>query len=61
MEVKKFIRLEVISKDKIGMAMNILNKIYHFNISLHSLEVFPRKLCVKIENMSIDKKNLLKK
>ncbi|GAA0178808.1 sigma 54-interacting transcriptional regulator [Clostridium sediminicola] len=61
MEVKKFIRLEVISKDKIGMAMNILNKIYHFNISLHSLEVFPRKLCVKIENMSSDKKNLLKK
>ncbi|MCY6372012.1 sigma 54-interacting transcriptional regulator [Clostridium ganghwense] len=61
MNIKKFIRLEVITKDRIGMTLDILDKIYNFNISLNSLEVFPKKVCVKIEHMPDDNKELLKR
>lgn len=59
--MKKFIRLEILTKDRIGMTLDILEKLYNFNINLHSLEVFPKKVCIKIENMADDTKEVLKK
>lgn len=61
MNIEKFIRLEVNLVDKIGIAMKILIKIYNFDISFHSVEVFPGKLYVKIKDMSDEKLELLKK
>lgn len=43
------------------MASDILNKISEFNISLNLLEVFPKKICVKIQSIPKDiKKALIK-
>lgn len=50
--MKKHIRFEVITEDKIGIAFKILEKIYRANINLISVEVFPNRVCVKIEEMS---------
>lgn len=55
-----FIRLEIATEDKIGVAFKILQKIYDENINLVAVEVFPRKVCVKIEGMSQEKKSSLK-
>ena len=51
-EMKNFIRLEIITKDRIGMTLDVLKKIYEFNLSVNSLEVFPEKVCVKMEEIN---------
>ncbi|MGF7057970.1 sigma 54-interacting transcriptional regulator [Brassicibacter mesophilus] len=57
--MSEFIRFEIITKDKIGMTLDILSQIYSANINLNSLEVFPEKVCVKIRSIDESRKNLL--
>lgn len=48
----KHIRFEVITEDRIGIAFKILEKIYRANINLISMEVFPNRVCLKLQEMS---------
>ncbi|MBP2022571.1 transcriptional regulator of aroF, aroG, tyrA and aromatic amino acid transport [Clostridium punense] len=57
--MKRYIRFEIITEDKIGITLKILEKIYKANISLTSVEVFPTKICVKIEDIHKWKKDEL--
>lgn len=57
--MNRFVRLEIITEDKIGMTLAILSQIYSANINLNSLEVFPKKVCVKMLSIDEAKKNLL--
>ena len=49
--MKTYLRFEIISRDRIGMVLDISKKLYENNISIHSLEVFPNKVYVKVENL----------
>jgi transcriptional regulator of aroF, aroG, tyrA and aromatic amino acid transport len=57
--MEKYIRFEIVTEDKIGITLKILEKIYKANISLNSVEVFPTKVCVKIEDTHRYKKEIL--
>jgi transcriptional regulator of aroF, aroG, tyrA and aromatic amino acid transport len=57
--MEKYIRFEIITKDRMGITLEILYKIYRLNINLISLEVFPEKVYIKINEIGQDKKNLL--
>ncbi len=57
--MKKYIRFEILTEDKIGVTLKVLEKIYKANISLTSVEVFPTKVCVKIEDIHKCKKEEL--
>ena len=59
--MKKFIRFEIITKDRIGITVEILERVYEQNISLISVEVFLEKVCVKIENINNEEKIKLRK
>ena len=59
--MEKNIRFEIITKDRLGITVIILEKIYKAAINLLSVEVFPKKICVKMQNMDDDKKETLKK
>ena len=59
--MEKDIRFEIITKDRLGITVIILEKIYKAEINLLSVEVFPKKICVKMQNMDDTKKNSLKK
>jgi transcriptional regulator of aroF, aroG, tyrA and aromatic amino acid transport len=59
--MEKNIRFEIITKDRLGITVTILEKIYKASINLLSVEVFPKKVCVKIEFMDIIKMETLKK
>ena len=59
--MKKDIRLEIITKDRLGITVIILEKIYKAEINLLSVEVFPEKIYVKLEHVSDVKKKALKK
>lgn len=54
--MKDFVRFEIVARDRVGMALDILIKLYEKNISIHSLEVFPEKVYIKIEKIDKDKK-----
>lgn len=57
-----FTRFDIIAKDRIGIALEILNKIYKLGISLVSVEVFPEKVNVKINEINEEqKKDLIEK
>lgn len=56
---KRYTRLEVISKDRLGMALDILTKLYEFKINLISLEVLPMKGRMKIKDISLEEKKTL--
>lgn len=49
--MRMHVRFEVITEDRIGIAFKILEKIYRANINLISMEVFPNRVCVKIQEM----------
>ncbi|NEU03653.1 MULTISPECIES: sigma 54-interacting transcriptional regulator [Clostridium] len=49
--MNRYLRLEISTEDKIGITFKVLEKIYLANINLISLEVFPRKLYLKIEKI----------
>lgn len=57
--LNEFDRFEIITEDKIGMTLAILSQVYSANINLNSLEVFPKKVCVKIRSIDDNKKRLL--
>ena len=59
--MEKNIRFEIITKDRLGITVVILEKIYKAEINLLSVEVFPKKICVKMQNMDDMKKEALKK
>jgi len=59
--MEKNIRFEIITKDRLGITVIILEKIYHATINLLSVEVFPKKICVKMQNMDDAKKETLKR
>lgn len=49
--MKTYLRLEILSHDRMGIVLDILKKVYENNISIHSLEVFPNKVYVKVETL----------
>ncbi|MCX7884135.1 MAG: sigma 54-interacting transcriptional regulator [Caloramator sp.] len=49
--MEKYSRFEIYTEDKMGMALKILEKIYNEKIDLKAVEVFPKKVCVKMELM----------
>lgn len=59
--MEKNIRFEIITKDRLGITVTILEKIYKAAINLLSVEVFPKKICVKMQDMDDIKKETLKK
>ena len=48
----KFIRLGIQTEDKIGIALKILGKIYSKHISLNSVEVFSKRVNIKLEDFA---------
>lgn len=56
-----FNRLEIITKDRMGIALEVLEKIYKANIDLNSVEVFPKRVCVKMQQIDEVRKEMLKK
>lgn len=58
--MNKFIRFEIITRDRLGITVEILEKIYDRKINLISMEVFFEKVCVKIEEIDNEEKELLK-
>ncbi|MCB2290077.1 sigma 54-interacting transcriptional regulator [Clostridium sp. CS001] len=59
--MEKHIRFEIITKDRLGITVTILEKIYKAAINLLSVEVFPKKICVKMQDMGDFRKETLKK
>ncbi|WP_027624088.1 sigma 54-interacting transcriptional regulator [Clostridium lundense] len=57
---KGYFRFEIITKDRIGITSEILAEIYRLNINIISLEVFPKKVCVKIQDINEREKISLK-
>lgn len=55
------VRFEIITQDKIGMTLAILSKLYEKRINLRSLEVFPKRICIKLQKMNISDKEGLKR
>lgn len=45
------IRFEIVTRDRLGITVEILEKIYNRKINLISMEVFFQKVCVKVDNM----------
>ncbi|EPS49099.1 putative sensory box sigma-54 dependent transcriptional regulator [Clostridium botulinum] len=41
--MKDSIKLEIITEDRLGMVLDILNALYNENMDIKSLEVFPKK------------------
>jgi transcriptional regulator of aroF, aroG, tyrA and aromatic amino acid transport len=55
------IRFEIITRDRLGITVEILEKIYNRKINLISMEVFFQKVCVKVDDMAeVVKKELMK-
>lgn len=59
--MEDFIRFEITTKDRIGVTFEILEKIYKANIDLNSVEVFPKRVCVKMQQIDESRKEMLKK
>lgn len=57
--MNEFIRFQIITEDRIGMTLAILSQIYSANINLNSLEVSPKKVCVKIKSINDNEKKSL--
>lgn len=58
--MEKYLRFELITKDRMGITLEILDKLYKLGINLSSLEVFPAKVYIKIKQIPENKKKLLK-
>ena len=54
------IRFEIITRDRLGITVEILEKIYNRKINLISMEVFFQKVCIKVDDMGdVVKKELM--
>ncbi|MCJ7688780.1 MAG: PAS domain-containing protein, partial [Clostridiaceae bacterium] len=58
--MEKNTRFEIITKDRLGITVIILEKIYKAEINLLSVEVFPKKIYVKMQDMDDYNKESLK-
>ena len=56
-----FTRLEIISEDKIGMGVKILDKVSEAGIDLLAVEISSKRACIKIQEIDENLKKLLKK
>lgn len=54
------IRFEINTKDRFGITTEILYKLYNKKIDLVSMEVFPEKVCIKIDDIDIKSREILK-
>lgn len=54
------VRFEVNTKDRFGITTEILYKLYNKKIDLVSMEVFPTKVCIKINDIDAKTKEILK-
>ncbi|WP_250675534.1 sigma 54-interacting transcriptional regulator [Paraclostridium ghonii] len=54
------IRFEINTKDRFGITTEILYKLYNKKIDLVSMEVFPKKVCIKMNNIDVETKETLK-
>ncbi|MGO5067190.1 MULTISPECIES: sigma 54-interacting transcriptional regulator [unclassified Clostridium] len=52
-------KLEIITEDRLGMVLDILNILYKENMDIKSLEVFPKKIYIKINKKISYNKNML--
>ncbi|MBD5639604.1 sigma 54-interacting transcriptional regulator [Clostridium botulinum] len=52
-------KLEIITEDRLGMVLDILNALYNENMDIKSLEVFSKKIYMKINKKSSYNKNML--
>ncbi|ABK62309.1 sigma 54-interacting transcriptional regulator [Clostridium novyi] len=59
--MKKYIRFKIVTEDRIGITFDILKKIYDLNINIVSIEVFPKTVFIKIEDIYSHNKDLIKK
>ncbi|MEG3042275.1 MAG: sigma 54-interacting transcriptional regulator, partial [Clostridium sp.] len=50
------IRFEIITRDRLGITVEILERIYRRGINLISMEVFFQKVCVKLETIELETK-----
>lgn len=57
--MENFIRFEITTEDRMGITVEILQKVYEAKINLVSVEVFPKKVCLKIQYIDEGKKSLL--
>ncbi|MEG0306368.1 MAG: sigma 54-interacting transcriptional regulator [Clostridium sp.] len=48
------IRFEIITRDRLGITVEILERIYRRGINLISMEVFFQKVCVKLETIELE-------
>ncbi|MCT8977649.1 sigma 54-interacting transcriptional regulator [Clostridium sp. CX1] len=51
-----YLRLKITAKDRVGMVLDILKRLYKNDISIHSLEVFPGKVYIKVESLKREKR-----
>ncbi|MCC5424377.1 sigma 54-interacting transcriptional regulator [Clostridium botulinum] len=55
-------KLEIITEDRLGMVLDILNVLYNESMDIKSLEVFPKKIYIKInKKISYNKNMIIKK
>jgi len=45
----EIIRIKVVTKDRKGMTLDVLNKLYEFGVNLKALEVGPCLVCIKMD------------
>ncbi len=53
-------RFEIKTKDRMGITMDILCKIHSKKLNIISMEVFTEKVCIKVDNISSDIKEVVK-
>ncbi len=55
-------KLEIITEDRLGMVLDILNVLYNESMDIKSLEVFPKKIYINInKKISYNKNMIIKK
>ncbi|WP_026477947.1 sigma 54-interacting transcriptional regulator [Alkaliphilus transvaalensis] len=57
--MKEILRLEIVTEDRMGITFQVLEKLYLEKINLISVEVFPGKINMKIENILEERRNSL--
>lgn len=57
--MKKYIRFEIVTEDRLGVTLDILKQFYKFDINIIALEVFSKKVFVKMQDAYTSKINFL--
>ncbi|MGB4287822.1 MAG: Fis family transcriptional regulator, partial [Tepidanaerobacteraceae bacterium] len=45
-----YIRLKILTKDRVGMVLDILKILYKYGVNLKALEVGPGLICIKMDS-----------